>query len=1434
MKAVITIGRMNPPTAGHLYLISKVLEEPADIYALVLQGGNLKDKDFKNIFSQAVKADIIKASDLKDISKLIIIDNVDYFPKIAEKLGLTKEDEMIIILGEEDVGLAEKNFTYLNQTEKEQLPKIEFRGIPMKSANSEERISGTLIRKFIFSNDFENFYKYFGISDKEKARKVFQTLRSEVISNLKNRFPHREENGKLIFDLPKHQKIMKGKLNAAAKLAIDSILSKLKGYDKEIFWENNRRLNENGEESWFNAGTNDADYLFIVTKKFWIVYDAQRCPKYAWVNGNKKRLNYSPYPFHEDVLDACGIDFNFDFDKINFISGRIWKKSNRTSIKNNNPQLYDLVGVHNNMKEINKFPFFANVIDMFIKTPKFYLDADDVDGGVADEDIKEISKYIHNKSDFSVSNKGFAKFSSHAQDPQKNASDIWRRKIYGQAGVWENTIKQEEIHDMTNDSHEIMSDNVEVIPQPSTEMTYIDLMNPINLPSQLVSSFERSKRIFPSKVVSTDGNEIERIGKYETGTWERFKRSILSNGFTSPIIVRINDDLSCRIHDGHHRLHAMNDIKYDRPTIPVAFSIADNVNFRALNHLFKSWNDESMIDNRDYASLLNQLNLLRVEDVIKIPKQIKVLNEGGAAGHMAHGYEVFKGKEIFKFFDDLFSGKYEMYEKVDGQNVQWGISKDSGQAIFDLGGKIGKIKDVEEKYSLYHPAGDAYRAGFQAVREAVERISPSMIRALGLLDGNMINSEIIYGEIPNVIPYSKTVNYIVLHNIKTNNEFVENEKFLLNRLAEDIGEVLVTSPVVNYEGEDLSDIKASITQETSKWKFVGPMKIDIATVKEKLGDVIENWKEYPEAKRLNSKEQLSDEEAFELAKSLSVKISSEVLNKMISQLREPDAEKIQGIPGIEGIALYDKDKMYKVTGDFALTNRTMWKPIEKVKEIEREYFRFLAQDILGLKTMKVGEDFISRFNSDPVSYLQMKSPIFAKKRGMTPENPNSSINVNMILNKTDEVINELQVLYQQISVSDNVKKQSIIRSIKLVAFKIARMRKLLQHSKTYSDVVIASAKGQDLMEGLYKKDKKEILSEKLIDIEVNAIIQELKSHNIEANRIRQIIQFLKAKGSELSHEIINKIYALIKRNDESYDWTIQFIKSLHLPEIAAKEITEKIFEFGEEDVEIIINYLKNRTVTLEDLKKSNHILELFKKTKINENFLMWLTNYSYQNIPAVGSGEIALVLLLNGGSKAGVGDVTVNGLEIEVKGDGGRIKGQKGYSMGMEAGRYLSDVIKANLTKIDPKKRPIKIEQIPEPGSNAYNFGKTNIDSNIFNMLAPIFIENNVLKKADIVKAIQASLKRVFHGMDISWVARHVNNMGQIKNSREFIDDWFRASVKYYFDTEHFDLLVILDRKGKLACVSKEEDPLTKLKISSVPSFTTAASVQGATFAVKV
>ena len=176
MRISLTIARMNPPTKGHLYLLSKVLKEKADRYILVLQGGNLQDKAFKNVFSQAIKEEIIKASDLKGISKLEIVSGLmPHIPTIIESLGLDKETtEVVATFGEEDID------KYRHQIL--EYPKMKLDGVIMK-ADTDNRISGTQVRNSIFENNFEEFMAQTGLEIE-----MFTKLRKEVLTNLENRF----------------------------------------------------------------------------------------------------------------------------------------------------------------------------------------------------------------------------------------------------------------------------------------------------------------------------------------------------------------------------------------------------------------------------------------------------------------------------------------------------------------------------------------------------------------------------------------------------------------------------------------------------------------------------------------------------------------------------------------------------------------------------------------------------------------------------------------------------------------------------------------------------------------------------------------------------------------------------------------------------------------------------------------------------------------------------------------------------------------------------------------------------------------------------------------------------------------------------------------------------------------------------------------------
>jgi hypothetical protein len=308
----------------------------------------------------------------------------------------------------------------------------------------------------------------------------------------------------------------------------------------------------------------------------------------------------------------------------------------------------------------------------------------------------------------------------------------------------------------------------------------------------------------------------------------------------------------------------------------------------------------------------------------------------------------------------------------------------------------------------------------------------------------------------------------------------------------------------------------------------------------------------------------------------------------------------------------------------------------------------------------------------------------------------------------------------------------------------------------------------------------------------------------------------------------------VKRDEEEYLDTLDRVSGFGMQAKHTKEIVDKIFSYSEQEVKVIVEYLKNRSVGMGKLKGATSIKALFGSTGINGNFLDWINNYTYAATPAVGSGEVALAILCKGGNKAGgKGDVLIDGKEVEVKGSGGRIKGQKGYSMGTAASSVFAKALKGWIEKLHEKDRPIKLDKVPAMGSNGYQLGPSSFKNNTLNNTAPALIKGKACKVADIVSVYKEALTAVYHTMDVSWVKKHVDAKGQV-NITKFNEDFFRACLKYYFKVEGFEHLIILDRKGNMKYIDSKTDPVGKIKIGGYPSFTSGAGSQGATFQIGV
>jgi hypothetical protein len=70
-----------------------------------------------------------------------------------------------------------------------------------------------------------------------------------------------------------------------------------------------------------------------------------------------------------------------------------------------------------------------------------------------------------------------------------------------------------------------------------------------------------------------------------------------------------------------------------------------------------------------------------------------------------------------------------------------------------------------------------------------------------------------------------------------------------------------------------------------------------------------------------------------------------------------------------------------------------------------------------------------------------------------------------------------------------------------------------------------------------------------------------------------------------------------------------------------------------------------------------------------------LFSFQWPTQPPMGKGEAWLALMIDGGSKAGVGDVEINGMNTEVKGVGARLVGQHGYGDAKRMGDHLRSAL---------------------------------------------------------------------------------------------------------------------------------------------------------------
>jgi len=381
----------------------------------------------------------------------------------------------------------------------------------------------------------------------------------------------------------------------------------------------------------------------------------------------------------------------------------------------------------------------------------------------------------------------------------------------------------------------------------------------------------------------------------------------------------------------------------------------------------------------------------------------------------------------------------------------------------------------------------------------------------------------------------------------------------------------------------------------------------------------------------------------------------------------------------------------------------------------------------------------------------------------------------------------------------------------------------------------------DIKNSLHMAQLRELLreykiTENVIDMLINNLSGEKKKINEIAtranqNQIDRIIQVLKGPPYKLfDNVILDKIENLVNRDSDIEKSIIDLIVKSGIPSNKAEEISDKALSYP--GAEKFANYLKKRSLTLKSINGKT-ISSVLSKTGIDNNFLSWLIQYTWPASPSIGRGEVALALLLKNGTKAAdKGDIKVGGIEVEVKGAGGRLKGQHGYGTGLAGAQAFETELK-KLAKKLPKEIALK-NNIPPSGGTEYNPTGNNwaIDRIGSEM---ILVSKGKITSTDIVKVWKKGLNAVFLNMNTGWIKSHIDNAGKIKNRDKFVKDFGINTIEYYMSQEGFGAIALLHpSSGKMALVTDPKNAYSSIKIKAPPSFSAKAGSQGATFAIDV
>lgn len=147
--------------------------------------------------------------------------------------------------------------------------------------------------------------------------------------------------------------------------------------------------------------------------------------------------------------------------------------------------------------------------------------------------------------------------------------------------------------------------------------------------------------------------------------------------------------------------------------------------------------------------------------------------------------------------------QYEISEKVDGSNIQFGLDTHGFYTSREEFG--GKRVYEEADYPM------SFATTFQrSAHAALEKVLPIMMRQGGLREGDRIDCEVLYGALPNAIRYTNETNRIILLRVVEGNADIGQLRTALD------GQTVAVSLNVPYTTDGKT---IETAEETNLWSF---------------------------------------------------------------------------------------------------------------------------------------------------------------------------------------------------------------------------------------------------------------------------------------------------------------------------------------------------------------------------------------------------------------------------------------------------------------------------------------------------------------------------------------------------------------------------------------------------------------------------------------